>query len=367
MAVSESGMSLAQFTTLLNATDPDFTPNQLAMTLNYKKYEVTNTILPKFKKMASGTAYETHIQLEDSPNGGNVGMFFNQDAIQLYETDQTITSNYRHYKNGCSYDQLQLDLNKGDRVHRYNYIKSQRMAMHRKVADDIKETFWSAPASSADTTTPIGPFGWLVMGDDNSTGTFSGGDPYYLDGNTYSAGGQATGTYSKWKNYYADHNGILDDTLLDLMGTANRKTSFEVPLVPSIQKVDGVDTKVPMKVVYYTSDNVLKQIEKIARNSDDRIGYDLGKYAGETTYKGIPFRYNDIFDTASTYLYGTDPIVAINWDVMYPVVVRNWYFKSITKPHPFCDTAFNETVHLVWAGCHCSNRQQVGYMISQHT
>jgi hypothetical protein len=362
---SASGMTLAQFETLLNATDEDFEPNKLAMVLNHKKYEVTNTILPKYKKWGSGESWQSHIQLEDATNGGHTGMFFVQDQVNLYDTDQTITSNYRHYINSCAYDEAQVDINRGDRVQRYNYLKSQRMAMHRKTADDLKEAFWSAPASSSDTTSPIGPFGWLVTGTDNSTGGFTGGDPYYLDGNTYSAGTLATGTYTDWKSYYADHNGNLNETLLDLMGTANRKTSFEIPLVPNLEKVDGVDTNVPMKVVYYTSDNVLKNIEKIARNSDDRIGYDLGKYAGETTYKGIPFRYNDIFDTASTYLYGTDPVVAINWDVMYPVVVRNWYFKSKVKEHPFSHNAFNEFIDLYWAGVHCDNRQQCGYMINQ--
>jgi hypothetical protein len=367
MAVSQTGMTLAQFETLLNATDADFTPNKLAMTLNHKKYEVTNQILPRYKKTGSGTAYESHIQLEDSPNGGNVGMFFVQDNIQIYDTDQTITSNYRHYVNGCAYDEAQIDINRGDRVQRYNYMKSQRMAMHRKAADDIKEQWWSAPASASDGTSIRGPFGWLVQGDALDAGSFSGGDPYYLDGNTYNAGGLATGTYSKWKSYYADHNGVINDTILDIMGTANRKTGFEVPLVPNMQKINGVETNVANKVVYYTSDNVLKQIEKIARNSDDRIGYDLGKYAGETTYKGIPFRYNDIFDTASTYLYGTDPIVAINYNVLYPVVVRGWYFKKKIKENPFSHNAFNEFIDLYWCGAHCDNRQQCGYMINEHS
>jgi hypothetical protein len=367
MASSESGMTLAQFTTLLNATQPDFTPGQLAMTLNYRKYEVTNTILPEFKKLGSGQSFQTHIQLLDSPNGGNTGMFFAQDNATIYDTDQTATSNYRHYVNSCTYDAAQLDINRGDRVQRYDYIKSQRMAMHRKTADDMKETFWSAPASASDTTAPIGPFGWLVMGTDNDTGSYSGGDPYYLDGNTYSAGGLATATYPKWKSYYADHNGKLDETLLDLITTAMRKTSFEVPLVPNIQAVDGVDTKVPQKVKMYTSNAVLTAIEKIARNSDDRLGYDIGKYMGETTIKGITLGYNEIFDTASTYLYGSDPIVAINWDVMYPVVVRNWYFKSKVKEHPFSHNAFNEFIDLYWAGVHNENRQQSGFLISNHT
>jgi hypothetical protein len=363
-ASSPSGMSIDQFATLLNATQEYFKPGQLAMTLNHKKYEVTNQIIPQYAQMGSGKQWETHIQLEDSPNGGHTGLFFAENQTQLFDTDYTLTSYYRHYKNSISYDMLQLDLNRGDRVQRYNYLKSQRMALHRKVADDIKEDFWSAPASSSDTTSPIGPFGWITMGDDNDTGSFSGGNPYYLDGNTYTKGGQSASTYSRLKSYYVDHNGVLDSTLLDKIADADLSTSFEVPIIPGQQAVGDVGN---MSVVRYTSKNVIINIEKVARNYDDRVGYDLGKYRGETTYKGIPFRYNDIFDTASTYLYGTDPIVAIDWKVMYPVIVKGWKFKSQLKDNAFCDTAKDEFVHLVYVGCHSENPQLSGYMISQHS
>lgn len=363
-ASSDSGMSISQFATLLNATNEDFPRGQLAVTLSHKKYEVTNQIIPQFAKTGSGKQWETHIQLEDSPNGGFTGLFFAANQTQLFDTDYTLTSYYRHYKNSISYDLLQLDLNRGDRVQRYNYLKSQRMALHRKVADDLKEEFWSAPASSSDTTSMVGPFGWLTMGDDNDTGSFSGGNPYYLDGNTFTKGGQSASTYTRLKNFYVDHNGVLDATLLDKMAIANLKTSFEVPVIPGQQGIDGVNT--PLSVIYYTSANVITNVEKVARNYDDRVGYDLGKYRGETTYKGIPFRYNDIFDTASTYLYGTDPIVAIDWKVMYPVVVKGWKFKGMVKDNAFCDTAKDEFVHYV--GCvHCDSPQLTGYMISQHS
>lgn len=359
---SASGMSILQFETLLNATDAKYKPNQLAVTLNHKKYEVTNQILPQFKQTGSGTQWETHIQLEDSPNGGHTGLFFAANQTQLFDTDHTLVSTYRHYKNSISYDTIQLDINRGDAVQRYNYLKSQRIALHRKVADDVKETFWSAPASASDTTSPIGPFGWITLGTDNDTGSFSGGEPYYLDGNQYTTGGLSRTTYARLKTYYADHNGLLDSTLLDTMARADLMTSFEIPIVPDQTKVTGVPA---MSVVRYTSANVIINIEKIARNSDDRIGYDLGKYRNETTYKGIPFRHNDIFDTASTYLYGTDPIVAINWKVMYPVVVNNWYFTNNVQQNPFCDTAKDEFVHLLWAGCHNESPQMSGYLISQ--
>jgi hypothetical protein len=367
---SESGISLNQFLTLLNATRDDFIPDKLTMTLNYPRYEVVNDILRKRKKTASGERYTSNIQLEDATNGGAVGMFFVQDVSNIYDTDHKVISEWKHYTNNVSYDLAQIDINKGSKVKEYDYIKSQKMAMYRKVADDLQEQFWSAPASSSDVNKVFGPLCWLTQGTNNSTGGFTGTTGTYLDTNTFDPGGLSATTYPKWANYYADHNGVLNETLLDMLGDANRATDFEAPIEPN--KVTGVDEGTPKKVVYYTSNNIIKQVEKIARNSDDRIGYDLGKYAGETLYKGIPFKYVKQMDTAggsttgsfTAPAWGTDPIVAFNFDVGYPVVLNNWYFRVDEGKNAFAHNVCTEYVDLYWL-FHVENRQNVGYLINQ--
>jgi hypothetical protein len=359
---SESGISLNQFLTLLNATRDDFQPDKLAMTLTYPRYEVLNDILRKRKKMGSGERYTTNIQLDDATNGGAVGMFFVQDVSNIYDTDYKVISEWKHYTNNVSYDLAQIDINKGDKVKEYDYIKSQKMAMYRKTADDIQQQFWSAPASASDVNKIFGPSSWLTIGTNNSTGGFTGTTGQYLDANAFNPGGIDASAHPKWASYYADHNGILNETLLDMLGDANRATDFEAPIEPN--KVTGVEEGVPKKVVYYTTNNVIKQVEKIARNSDDRIGYDLGKYAGETLYKGIPFKYVQQLDTASTTQWGTDPIFAINFDVFYPVVLNNWYFRTDEGKNAFAHNVCTEYVDLYWM-THCENRRNMGYLINQ--
>lgn len=360
--MNNTGISLSQFLTLLNATRDDFIPDKLTMTLNYPRYEVLNDILRNRKKMASGERYTSNIQLEDSTNGAAVGMFFVQDVSNLYDTDHKVISEWKHYTNNVSYDLAQVDINKGDRVKEYDYIKSQKMAMYRKTADDLQEQFWSAPASSSDAHKIFGPASWLTQGTDNTEG-FTGTTGKYLDGNTFNPGGISAATYPKWANYYGDHNGNLNETLLDMLGTANRATDFEAPIEPN--KIAGVDSNAPSKLVcYYTTNEVIKSVEKIARNSDDRIGYDLGKYAGQTTYKGIPFRYVKLLDTVNANLWGTNPIFAINFDVMYPVVLNNWYFRTDEGKNAFAHNVVTEYVDLYWL-FHCENRQSAGYLINQ--
>lgn len=365
-----AGMSLAQFTDLTNSTDP-YVEKELGVTMNYRSYEWTNTILPKFKETFTGKQYEIPIQVEDDTNGGHTGMFFVQDNVQITEHDQTLTIYPRHYRKPMTYDAAQIDINSGTRVQRYNWIVSKRIAHARKIADDIKAAGWSAPTSSADADSPLSPFAWLTLGTDGSTGGFTGGNPYYLDGNQFSAGGLSRSTYPKLKSYFADHNGDLSSAVLDMLSRAHLMTKFELPLVPNAQKITGVDTDVPNKVVMYTTANVIINVEKIARNSDDRVGYDLGKYRGETLFKGIPFRHNELFDTgtasaaAVSYLHGTDPIIGINWDVMYPVVVDGWYFRNEKYIAPNTGHVFVEAQDLYWCGVACRNSQAAGFLISQ--
>lgn len=360
---NESGMSLSQFLTLLNATRDFFLPDKLTMTLNYPRYEVLNDILRRRKKTATGERYTTNIQLEDATNGGAVGMFFVQDISNIYDTDYKVISEWKHYTNNVSYDLAQVDINKGDKVKEYDYIKSQKMAMYRKTGDDIQEQFWSAPDTSSDTNVVTGPGCWLTLGTDNSTGDFSGDAAYYLDGNNFDPGGIDATVYTKFKSYYADHNGNLGEAFLDLLVNACLDTDFEAPMIPGGQ-IEGVEGDVPMKVMFYTSKNVIKNVEKIARNSDDRIGYDLGKYRGRTTYKGIVFNHVKLLDTAQTYIWGTDPLYAINWDVLYPVVLKNWYFRTDEGKNAFAHNVVTEYVDLYWT-VHCENRREAGFLISQ--
>ncbi len=362
--MSASGISLAQFETLLNATRKWFTPDQLAVTLNYPKYEVMNRILRKYKKTKTGRSYTTNIQLEDSTNGGAVGMFFVQDQSNLYETDHKPETAWKHYTNNCSYDLAQVDINSGDKLKEYDYIESQKTAMWRKCADDIQEQWWSAPATSSDANKIFGPSSWLTLGDDNATikSGFTGTTAQYLDTNTFNPGGVNPTTYAKWRSLYLDHNGNLNETFLDLLGDAVRATDFEAPLEP--QKVNGVEENVPRKVQFYTSNNVIKQVEKMARNSDDRIGNNLGKYQGKTTYNDIQFNYVKLLDTAQSTQWGTDPLFAINFNVLYPIVLRNWYWRHDKGKNAFSHNVYTEYTDLYW-GCHCENRQGAGFLVSQ--
>ena len=361
--MAAEGISLDQCLDLVNATNDDFILDKLSVTLNYPKYEMMNDFLSKRKKTTAGERYTSNIQLEDATNGGHVGMLFQNDTSNVNDTDHKVISEWKRYGNNVSYDQIQMSINKAYKTKQYDYLKSKKLAMYRKTGDDIQEAGWSVPISSSDATSVIGIPGWITMGTDDSTGGFTGGAGKYLDGTALTVGNLSSTTYPKWNNWYADHKGNLDSTFLDTLGDANRATDFEAPIIPA-GKIDGVETGMPSKVAYYTSNNVIKQVEKIARNSDDRIGHDLGKYAGKTTYKGIPLHYVKLLDTVQAYLWGTDPLFAINFDMLYPVVLDGWYFNVDQSKNAFSHTVITQYIDLIWL-IHCENKQMGGFLISE--
>jgi hypothetical protein len=354
-------LSVSQCLDLVNSTRDHFTLDKLSVALNYPRYEVLNDILKNFKKVGAGENWETNIQLTDATNGGQVGMLFHNDTSNQTDTDKKVVTPWRRYTNNCSYDRIAMSINKAEKTRVYNYLKSKMTSMYRKSADDMQNIFWGAPTGAADSDSAYGVSSWLTLGTDNTDG-FTGGKASYQDGNTFNPGGLDPTVYSKWKSYYGDHNGNLGETLLDQLGDACRATDFEAPMSPG--KVDGVDEGGLERMRFYTSNEVIKQIEKVARNSDDRIGYDLGKYKGKTLYKGIPFNYVKILDTANANLYGTNPLYAVNFDQLYPVVLEDWYFQPDTDKNAFSHTVMTQYHDLVW-NLHCENRQQAGFLISQ--
>jgi hypothetical protein len=205
----------------------------------------------------------------------------------------------------------------------------------------------------------------------------------------YNSGGLTSSATvnARWANYYADHGNTIDDTLLDKLARAFRKCHFQAPLEPgkiftddtfanfrlysndnNIGEIEKMARKADDRFAnfrLYSNDNNIGEIEKMARKADDRLGADLGKYMGRTMYKGIPWVYVDILDTADTDTYGTNPIFGVNHDQFYPVVLRGEYFR-INKPMSKVGQHNVLTVYVDLSYAYlCENRRQAGFLLTE--
>jgi len=358
------GITIDQARDLVNATLQRISDDPLQVTLAQSNYPAVQMLTEENVKYDGGKFITWDVTLSTSGNAKNT---------QLYGTDTTNVTNttheghthWTHSTTNFSYDVREILLNAGDRVKIFNVLKAKKVDAWSDMITLLENGFWSTPTSSTDALNPNGAPAWLTQGTNGSTGGFTGYSPHYAGGTTdFDAGGINTTSAinTRWANYYADHDGNIDDSLLDILSSAWRKCNFKAPAIAS----DVLNPKSDLsKVRFYSNDNVIKNLEKLARLSDDRIGNDLGKYQGATVYKGIPFIYSPNLDTADTNLYGTDPIFGINHNYLYPVVLRGQYFE-VSKPINDKEQHQVLTVFVDLSYAYvCKNRRNAGFLINQ--
>ena len=204
----------------------------------------------------------------------------------------------------------------------------------------------------------------ISFGTDNSTGGWTGYTGHYNDGSAtaFNKGGISctSTTNARWANYYADHQGDLDDSLLVLLDRATRKLHFTGPTSP--ETLPGPSNS---KFSLYSNDSVIGNLNLLYAKADDQMGYRIGSHFGVPTFKNMPFEYVDILDTADTDTYGTDPIIGINHELIYPVVHSSWDFK-VSKPTPRDDNHLVLSTYIDLQYCVVGEQlRHAGFLINQ--
>lgn len=364
-----AGITIQQAIDLGKATLEEFKQDKLEVALKHQCYEVLNQWFRKDKVQTDGGDRVTrYISLRDTGNAQHVRMY-DTDTPNVANVDEVIKVDWTHAQVSYSYSVKEIAMNVGNRARIYSILKQRRMNAFREFADLLEEAAWQTPASSSDDLKPFGIPGWLVQPDTDpaeGAGDFTGyvGD-YWAPaevGMSTVGGIACTSTQNpRWANYYEDHGGKLDSTLLKRLRRSFRKTKFQSPMFAK-QTIDPNSGFYNFRM--YTTSNVLDELEEIAQKSDDRLGADLGKYAGSTIFKGIPFVYVDVLDTAKQYVYGDDPIFGVNHTHFHPVVLSGENFRE-NDPMSKVGQHNVLTVYVDLSYAYiCANRRTGGFLIS---
>ena len=211
----------------------------------------------------------------------------------------------------------------------YDVLESQYKSAIKDIIETVYLTLLTGPTGAADDTSPNSLNTYLRVGDQNSTGGWTGYRSRYNDGSTPGTAYDTAGLTSSasvnpgWASYYADHLGNIDESLLELLDVAVRRLNFRAPVVPmAIGQENGL-----VNFSMYTSNNVLKKLNTFYAKADDNLGYNRDSHWGTPTFMSIPFQYVDIFNTARLSLYGTDPIFGLSHSNIYPICHQDWNFK----------------------------------------
>lgn len=364
-----AGITVEQAIDLGQATLESFEQDALQVALKHQSYEVLNQWFKGDKmQLDGGDRVTRYITLRDAGNAQHVRMY-DVDTPNVANVDEVIRVNWTHAQTSFTYSIKELAMNKGNRSRIYSLLKQRRMNAFREFADLLEEAAWETPASATDDRSPFGIPGWLAQGDTGSGEEgFVGYLPDYTTaGDTESAfttvGNLACSstTNPRWASYYGDHQGFLDDRLLKMLARAFRKTKFQSPMFAS-QAIDPESGFSNFRL--YTNDAILTEVDEIARKSDDRLGADLGKYAGSTIYKGIPFKYVDVLDTELTFVRGANPIYGVNHNHFYPVCLNGENFR-VNKPMSKVGQHNVLTVYVDLSYAYiCDNRRVGGFLLS---
>jgi len=363
-----AGITIDQAIDLGYATLQAFDKDDLQMTFNHPTYEVINNWMKRAKIMDGGDVAKSYITLKDTGNAKHVRMY-ETDTPNVANTDREVSVNWTHGQNSFSYSMKELAINRGNLRRVYDLLSSRRKNCFREFADLLEEAAWRTPSASDDDREPHGIPGWLVQADaDSCTGAFEG----YVGDYTTSADAQSaystvgglsctTVVNTRWANWYYDHNGNLDYGLLKKLSEAFRKTKFQAPIIAK-QALDPQSDFSNFR--FYTSNNVIAELEDLATKADDRLGADLGKYAGALVYKQLPFIYVDDLDTELTYVRGKDPIYGVNHNHFYPIILADRNFV-INKPMNKVGQHDVFTVYIdVSYAYMCDNRRHAGFLLS---
>ena len=337
-------------------------------TYAYSNYQFYNTFF-KGNVKTVGDVLEGHVTLDSEGNASHQG-FWAQDALIKKNINQRYRLDWRLASGGMLWNEIEMSINQNpSRI--YNVWEQQYDSAVKDIIEDVFLKIMTGRTSSADTDNPYSIFNWLSMGTTGSTGGFTGYSATYNDGSTpgavFDKGGISSSSSSNadWASYFADHDGNIDDSLLEILDEAARKTNFQVPVTP-LGKLEVE------KVTYamYTNNSIIKKLNTFYSKADDNMGYRPDSHYGTPSLNRMPLIYCPPLDAnsgANLSVYGTDPIVGVNHNVLYPVILKGWDFKVTKRPDSNRHNVlslFMDLVYQVW--CNTSPKY-AGFLVTNST
>ena len=236
----------------------------------------------------------------------------------------------------------------------YDLMASRRVSEQvGAMEDELEPKVWTAPTDEADAEdNPMGiPF-WVQKNKTTGiTGGWNGGDP---SGFTNGAGGITVASAPGWNNYTGAYTAISNEDLIKILRRAMYKLRFKAPgiLGKDIPK-ERMNTHLLMGL------EMQLDLVDVAKNNNDRLGWDLGKGDMETKFYGhgleiVPYLDNDT----------DNPIYLIDYNTLFPITLKGDRFREskpkIDDKNHNCYVVFTDLTYQYV----CTNRKRNGVICS---
>lgn len=292
--------------------------------------------------------------------GTQTGFYLPGDTFNtsIEDLDTTITQYFRYLHDAWAYTKQEIQQNMqgsddfGGNQRIFDLTKSKRQGCRISTYNTIESAWWTTPAvATMDTAaTANRPYSirCYITEDGNAPSGFT------------TVSGVNPSTQTRWKNQVSNYTaGAIDTTLKPAFNEMWAKIDFQSP--PTMQQYIA-DTKFS-KFLILTDINGRKKYAQLTEEANDRLqvadGKDLGMYAGELVYNGIPVKYIKEMDSLG-YASTQPRYFWINTDYLFPVWHSSAYFceeepmNSVNQPYVY-------VVHVdTWYQLVCTSRQRLG-------
>jgi len=359
---------------VINATLEHWLEKQPPLSFAYQTYQFFNTGFAANVKKIGGRKLKSAITTGTVGNAGFTNIWAEDSVVIKNITKTYELDNIKHCQGAMAFNKIEMDANKTAEAAEqiFDVVELQYNKAMAEVIDKIYLGSWTGLASASDVDSIYSIPNWISMGALASTGGYTGYRARYNDAsNTGDAAGTAfdkAGLTSsatvnpEYANYFADHQGVLDESLYSILDEANLVQHFQPPIMIAGHNVPTVT------YVVYTNKNVIKTLNALNLKLNANVGPQpntAGYFptTGPILPGGIPVVYVDVLDTQRDSIYGKDPIFGINHRILYPVVLNGWDFKmteaDATNRHLVTDR------FLDWVGQWWSSRspRYAGYLI----
>ena len=299
--------------------------------MQLQDYVAMPQIMQKEKvQFDGGVGIQRNIKLKHSGAAKHVGMF-EADKVVIANTLTTINTTWRHTTTNYAISRREINMNKGPQ-RLVDLVKVRRTDAMESLAELMEDTIWGT-RSEDDDVTPDGIFTWLNRYDGANTALgFNGKKP---DGWTNYPGGL---NHERFRNFTGQYTEWTKADLIKKLREAYRRINFKAPVATA-----GYERGAPRRVIYVNHDTI-SALEDLGENQNENLGRDLASMDGKMCFRGIPIQWVPQLDSDNG-----DPVVMIDWSVIYPVFLKGEYMNETAMDRsPDQHTVFRTFIDLTW-------------------
>lgn len=342
------GVAISEMLDLVALTTKNLPLNNIVWTLPFQNYEILNQWFGKDKiELEGGHSIKRHVVLDESGTAKHI-QSFERRSVDVTQVISEIEVGWVMAENFwvLTLDEDQLNRS-GQSAKSFSKALAKLSDVRRKaalldMAKLIANKAFEVPATDSGNVTPLGiPYAIpkLAAGQAVTAAGFYGGMYSAAFTTVYGVAPATTGSNTtaitggkaRWRSYCAGYT-TINATFIDTMELALMMINFEAPLLRGNKVVDDEVAKYR----YYANAATIVAFSAHARANNDRLGSDVGRYAGRTTFKGVPWIHVPQLDNTGSGEPGQyNPVYLVNhnhWKAFVHEAV------NFTENGPFVET-----------------------------